>query len=1196
MIYQRKYNTVVLNIAVISIYILSGYLGAIISNLPGNITPVWPPAGISLAALILFNRKIIPGIYIGSLGLSAVLGQFELTLFSFGINFLAACFDVLQPVVGKYLLKKLFIVETILTKLTSVLKFIGVSFIFCLINCSFGTTIFYLANFIPAEKIVSTWGIWYAGDVIGVLIYTPFIIILFSKVSKILSSKEKILTALVFIFTLIYSVIIYLFTDGDALLNSFSEYLFIPLIISVTYLSGRKTALSLLVITQCLATYGTTIGNGPFTSSLGYLGGLVELQIFLVIEAITILILGVFRAERNQILREALESKNKFQNLIDTAGSLLIELDREGKIILFNKKAEELIGYTSEEVMGKNWFDFGLLPEDKEKHFDIFKQNILGNLKGLETYDKRILTKSGDTKYFNWHNSLVLDNEGNITGRLSSGIDITDRKLLDDELEKYREHLEGLVDERTKELENAKQEAESATKAKSEFLANMSHEIRTPMNEIIGYSHILKKSNLNKKQLDYALKIQNGAVSLLEIINEILDFSKIEAGKLRFENIEFKLDTVLNNLSGGISLSAQNKGLELIFDVDKKIPDILLGDPLRLKQVLLNLCSNSIKFTERGEIVIKISLKESSSEKCKVEFSVKDTGIGMTKEQMGNLFNAFSQADMSTTRKYGGTGLGLTISQRLVKMMNGKIEIESEFGIGSRFYFVAEFGIAEQKDHDDKSRSLKEISGLKILVCDDNATSRDVIEESLKSFGINCDLVSNGLEALGKLESEAECPFDLLIIDYMMPEINGFETIDLIRNNLNIKKQPEILMITAYNNVEFQEMLDKSEVKNYLIKPFSYSSLLDEILNIFGKQVKKVNTGDENNATELINKFKGAHILLVDDNQINREVARDLLEDANVEIDEATNGKEALEKLIYSSEEEPYDVVLIDLQMPIMDGYEATGKIREIEKFKNLPVIALTADAISGTIEKCLEIGMTDFVSKPIDPMELYSKLAKWTKVKKPVIQNELKLNKEIKIDSDKIKTEKINIKEALTRFNNNHKILNKILRKFSENYKSFESELKESFESEDKELTKRLVHTLKGLAGTICAGDLYKISVETDEKLSKKLISNNIKDYKNLLSELNEVLNELNNFDFKDERQTKQVDVNLLSELSALKQKLNDADYDAINILERIQDNITEEYKNYINEIAKNIKKFDFEKAKDKFDEFINKEEIKLN
>ncbi|HRE41554.1 MAG TPA: response regulator [Ignavibacteria bacterium] len=1195
MISLKRYNIITVNIAIIILYIVSGYLGAIISNLPGNITPVWPPAGLSLAAIILFNRKIIPAIYLGSLGLSAALGQFELTLFSFGINLLASTFDVMQPLVGKFILKKLKIIENLFTKLTSVLKFIGLSFIISIINCTLGSTLFYLVEFIPAEEFLSTLGIWYAGDVIGMLIYTPFIITLFSTASKKLTSKEQILTAIVFTFTIVYSIIIFIFTDGENIFNSFSEYLFIPLILSVAYLSGRKTAFSLIVITQCLATYGTTLGYGPFISRYGYLEALVELQVFLVIEAITILIISVFRAERNQILRNVFEEKNKSQNLIDTAGSLLIELDLNGNIILFNKKAEELIGYTSDEVIGKNWFEFGLPEEDKEKHLGIFKENINGHLAGLETYDKRILTKSGEIKFFNWHNSLVRDNEGKITGRLSSGIDITDKKKLDDELEEYREHLESLVDVRTKELEKAKEIAEAATKAKSEFLANMSHEIRTPMNEIIGYSHILKKSELNKKQFDYATKIQSGAVSLLEIINEILDFSKIEAGKLRFENIEFKLDSVLNSLSTGISLSAQNKGLELIFDVDKKIPDILIGDPLRLKQVLLNLCSNSVKFTERGEVVIKISLKEISENKCKIVFSVKDTGIGMTKEQMGNLFNAFSQADMSTTRKYGGTGLGLTISQRLVNMMGGKIELESEFGKGSNFYFTSEFGIAKEKEDKNLKKDLKEITGLKILVCDDNSTSREVIDESLKAFGINCELATNGLEALGKLESQTDQPFDLLIIDYMMPEINGFETIELIKHNMNIKKQPKLLVITAYNNEEFQDILENSGVKNYLIKPFSYSSLLDEILNIFGKQIKSKVTGEDSKNIDLFNKFRGAHILIVDDNNINREVARDLLEEAELEIDEATNGKEALEKIIHSSDENPYDIVLIDLQMPIMDGYEATKKLREIEKFKELPVIALTADAVTGTIEKCKDVGMTDFISKPIDPKELYIKLAKWTKILNPNKKSE-KIIKEKSPVIKIVQTEKINYKEALSRFNENKKILHKILIKFSDNYKNFEYDLKNSFKSNDKDSTKRLVHTLKGLAGTICASELYSIAVETDEKILKNLITNDINDFKKLINELNLVIKEINGLNLLTEEKSSAVDINLLTELSELKQKITDSDYVAINILERLQTNIDDKYKHYITEIMKRVKLFDFEKAKELFDNFINKEDIKLS
>jgi two-component system sensor histidine kinase/response regulator len=753
-----------------------------------------------------------------------------------------------------------------------------------------------------------------------------------------------------------------------------------------------------------------------------------------------------------------LEGKEKeFRALLESAPDPMVIANGNGIIEIVNRQTEILFGFSHGELVGK---PISTLVPDQGQAAAPGADGVHG------------ITRDGRGIPLEITRSPITTDKG--TRLVLAMRDITERKQAEEELRR------------------AKEVAEDATRMKSDFLANMSHEIRTPMNAIIGMAHLALRTALDERQHDYVIKIQRAGQHLLGVINDILDFSKIEAGHMTIESVDFELEKLLSSVTDFVSEKTAAKNLELLLDLDPRLPNDLRGDALRLGQVLINYASNAVKFTDQGSIVIRVVQAEETDDYLVVRFEVADTGIGLSPDQIRRLFQSFSQADTSTTRKYGGTGLGLVISKRLAELMGGQVGVVSEPGRGSTFFFTARLGRGQAKSRTYLPQP--DLRGRRLLVVDDNPLAVHTLSEMLRSMTFRVEQAASGEEALAavaRAESDSD-PFAVVFLDWLMPGLDGMETARRI-GAMPLNTHPRRVLVTAYGREDVLREAGSTGFDGILVKPVSPSVLFDAAMRALGDEGAQRTrgggrvAGDPTDMRDLT-RLHGARVLLVEDNELNQQVALELLGAAGIQVDLAQNGAVGVER----AEQRSYDLVLMDLQMPVMDGMEATRRIRAMPGRDRLPILAMTANAMAGDRERSLGAGMNDHVTKPIDPEELFNVLLRWLPDRtgqRPALA-EIALDAALPAPSpgacDIDHIPGLNAVDGLRRVLGRRDAYVRLLRRFAAGQGDGIRDIRVALAEGRSADAQRGAHTLKGVAGTIGAEQLQREAGEVEAALRR--------------------------------------------------------------------------------------------------------------
>ena len=886
-------------------------------------------------------------------------------------------------------------------------------------------------------------------------------------------------------------------------------------------------------------------------------------------------------ALRDNLLRQASELEAQqavlrstrawYQGIVEAAPDGMLVVDEGGRVLLTNPQLDQLFGYEAGELTGQP-MEVLVPPGNRERHPELRAGFMAqGRSRQMGAADAALegLRKDGSRFAIEIGLSLLPAIEGRGVCVCASVRDITARTAAETEVRRARTI------------------AEEATRAKSDFLANMSHEIRTPMNAIIGMSHLALKTPLDKRQRNYIEKVHRAAENLLGIINDILDFSKIEAGKLTLEQVPFRLEDVLDEIANMVGLKAEAKGLELLFDAPATLPTALLGDPLRLGQVLINLGNNAVKFTESGEVVVDVLQETADGDGVMLHFRVRDTGIGMTPEQTARMFQAFSQADSSITRRYGGTGLGLTISKNLVELMGGRIWVDSEAGKGSTFHFTARFELQAETQR-RRMFTAGELLGLRALVVDDNASAREILSTMAVSFGLEVDVAGGGEEALERVTDAVrrELPYDLVLLDWKMPGMDGVETARRIDEH-SPGRRPAVIMVTAFGREEALGVAQQQGVRVpvVLTKPVMASTLLEAIGEVLGKgslgETRSRVRSDRSAADIAL--LAGARVLLVEDNDMNQELATELLESAGIQVVIASNGQEALDVLAADA---AFDGVLMDCQMPVMDGYTATRRLRAQPSFRDLPIIALTANAMAGDREKALDSGMNDHLAKPLDEAVMFATMAKWMRPHPsaslaPVVRQAA--------GEDAVEIPDlpgIDRAAGLLTCQGRPALYRRMLLKFRDSQAAFDTTFAAALAGSDPTAPERVAHTLKGTAANIGATALARAAgaVEADCRAGRRgaELDDGLAHVRN---ELEAVMTGLRGLDAAAAPPPAAIALpveELRERIDQLRQRLAESDPAALDLATELDDLLGghPEHRTVVHRIAEKVNDFDFDDA----------------
>jgi PAS domain S-box-containing protein len=1037
---DSPFRTVMLMCLVAILSYLAARLGGILVTSPHGAWPLWLGNVLLISILLLVPRKIWP-LLIAAAFAAVILNDLQTgqPIRSIALLILA---DTIEVLTSAWCLSHFFKGVPELNSVRALAKFSLFAVILAPCLAAFVVALVTTGNY------WTSWSITFFSEAIVSLTLMPAILGWFSKrPPRSQKPRPHSLEAAALIAGL---VLLFGYLALAAPGRSLSEvllYLLVPMMLWSALRFGTTGVSTSVIVIAVLAIWSATHGRGPFVQS-GLFNNVLSLQLFLLFAAAPFMVLAAVVEQDKQA------SEQFFRSVFENAqiGISVFHIDRQ--TIASNHALQEMLGYTETELGRLERWDSIYHPEERDASAQRYSEIVLGKRDRSE-WEQRLIRKDGRIATVRVRFSLLRNAAGRPQYVAALQEDITERKRLQWE------------------LVAAKETAEAATRAKSDFLANMSHEIRTPMNAILGMTHLALNTDLTPKQRDYLTKAKSSAQSLLGIISDVLDFSKIEAGKLDMERTDFRLEDVLGNVSNVVSQKAHDKNLEFLIAGLQDLPSDLVGDPLRLGQILINLVNNAVKFTDHGEILVTVAEMERVLDRVNLKFSVRDSGIGMTPAQTARLFQAFNQADSSTTRKFGGTGLGLSISRKLVEMMNGNIWAESDYGKGTTFYFTAWFGTGSGGTR--RRLLTPDLAGIRVLVVDDNQQARDILCDSLKGLAFRAHSVSSGEDALLELAAaDSQDNYQLVLMDWQMPHMDGLQATRLIKSSKTLNRIPRIVMVTAFGQEGLRAQADELAIDGYLLKPVTPSTLYDLLIGLFGVAGDPASPSPPTSDPTIFPDATGIRILLVEDNQMNQQVATELLESTGATVSIANHGGEAVRLLTEGEQPPPFDIVFMDLQMPEMDGFTATRLLRAQPQLQKLPIIAITAHALVEEQQRCLEAGMNDHVSKPIDPDALFTTLMRWSRPRK--VQAAETEAPPPRAAEDKVfpQMEGVDVAGGLRRVAGNKRLYRDLLVRFAAQQGNAGVQIAVALESNDLKLAERLAHTVAGVAGNIGLSQVF--------------------------------------------------------------------------------------------------------------------------